>query len=99
MISKKEVNYLCISLYLKFFECFLGESHIPVETLNRLKRLKIYMDPETIEENSLPCLVVEGHTKSVERMNAECLKFLHCHRYEIKDKNFHNFIMPALSPK
>ena len=60
MVKLKEINYVCVELYMKFIECFLGHSKMPVEILDRLKRLKVLKDSEAIEENSLPCFVVEG---------------------------------------
>lgn len=32
-------------------------------------------------------------------MNTQALKFMRAYRYELKDKSFHNFVIPALNMK
>lgn len=72
---------------------------MPVEILDRLKRLKVLKDSEAIEENSLPCFVVEGVKNTIEKINWQAVKFLKMQKYEIKDKKFMDFVVPSLTLK
>ena len=67
--------------------------------IDRLKRLKVLKDSEAIEENSLPCFVVEGVKNTIQKINWQTVKFLKMQKYEMKDKNFMDFIVPCLTLK
>ncbi len=49
MVKNKDVNYVCIELYLKFFDCFLSKNKLSTDIFDKLKRLKILIDSEFIE--------------------------------------------------
>lgn len=99
MIRNKDVNYICIELYLKFFDCFLSEKRLSSDLLDKLKRLRILADSDMIEEKPLPCFVVDSITQAVEKVNAQALKFMKYHRHEIKDKNFNAMVVPSFNIK
>jgi hypothetical protein len=99
MVRSKEINYICVELYLKYLETFLHRSQLPSDIMDRFKRMKVLKHSDAIEENSLPCFLVEAYKRTIDKVNSQTLKFLRIQRYEIKDKVFTNFIVPEIGLK
>jgi hypothetical protein len=56
-------------------------------------------DSDSLEFNPLPCFLVESTNKTIEKVNAQALKFLRVERYEVKDKDFNTLVIPNHSLK
>ena len=70
MIRNKEANYVCIELYLKYFDVFFNQNKLSSDIIEKLKRLKILVDSDFIEENLLPSFIIDSSSTAIEKVNA-----------------------------